>query len=63
MNFDYVPTDDDFVKLKEGLRLACEIGLEAGALRVMPSTLPHDRHPVAGATSTGSTTRSATTAT
>ena len=26
------------MKLKEGLRLACEIGLEAGATRAMPAT-------------------------
>ena len=38
MTFDYVPSDSDFVKLKKGLQLACEIGLEAGAQRVMPSS-------------------------
>ena len=38
MEFDYVPSGDDFKKLKKGLRLACEIGLEAEALRVLPST-------------------------
>jgi choline dehydrogenase-like flavoprotein len=35
---DYTPSDDDLVKLKEGLRLACQAGLQAGAERVMPST-------------------------
>ena len=35
---DYRPSDGDLVKLKEGLRLACEVGLNAGAERVMPST-------------------------
>jgi choline dehydrogenase-like flavoprotein len=34
----YEPTNCDFVKLKNGVRLACEIGLEAGALRALPST-------------------------
>jgi choline dehydrogenase-like flavoprotein len=39
LKFDYVPSDADFVKLKKGIRLACELGLEAGATRVMPSSL------------------------
>jgi choline dehydrogenase-like flavoprotein len=34
----YEPTNDDFVRIKEGIRLACRIGLAAGALRAMPST-------------------------
>jgi GMC oxidoreductase len=38
MKFDYTPSDDDFVSLKKALGLACEIGLEAGALRVMPAS-------------------------
>jgi choline dehydrogenase-like flavoprotein len=38
VNLDFTPSNGDFVKMKEGLRLACEIGLKAGALRVMPST-------------------------
>jgi choline dehydrogenase-like flavoprotein len=38
VNLDYSPTDGDFVKLKNGVRLACEIGLRAGARRALPST-------------------------
>jgi choline dehydrogenase-like flavoprotein len=38
MKLRYAPTARDFVKLKDGIRLACEIGLTAGALRAMPST-------------------------
>jgi choline dehydrogenase-like flavoprotein len=38
MAFDYTPSNGDFVSLKNGLSLACEIGLEAGALRAMPAT-------------------------
>ena len=38
MNLEYSPTDEDFVRLKDGVRYACELGLEAGALRAMPST-------------------------
>jgi choline dehydrogenase-like flavoprotein len=38
MKLDYSPTDGDFVKLKNGVRLACEIGLRAGARRALPST-------------------------
>jgi choline dehydrogenase-like flavoprotein len=38
VKLSYEPTDGDFVKLKNGVRLACEIGLEAGALRAMPAT-------------------------
>jgi choline dehydrogenase-like flavoprotein len=36
--FKYEPTNRDFVKLKNGVRLACEIGLKAGARRALPST-------------------------
>jgi choline dehydrogenase-like flavoprotein len=36
---DYEPQDRDFVRLKKGVRLACEIGLEAGAVQVLPTTL------------------------
>jgi choline dehydrogenase-like flavoprotein len=35
---DFKPTNGDFVKLKEGLRLAGQIGLRAGAKRVLPAT-------------------------
>jgi choline dehydrogenase-like flavoprotein len=38
VDLKYEPTNCDFVKLKNGVRLACEIGLEAGALRALPST-------------------------
>jgi choline dehydrogenase-like flavoprotein len=38
VTLDYTPSDADFIKLKEGLRLACELGLDAGAERVMPAT-------------------------
>jgi choline dehydrogenase-like flavoprotein len=38
LKLDYKPTNDDFVKIKEGLRLAAQVGLRAGARRVMPST-------------------------
>ena len=38
MTFDYTPSNDDFVSMKNGLSLACEVGLEAGALRAMPAT-------------------------
>jgi choline dehydrogenase-like flavoprotein len=38
VNIGYTPTDDDFVKIKDGVRYACELGLRAGARRVMPST-------------------------
>jgi choline dehydrogenase-like flavoprotein len=38
LKLDYKPTNDDFVKIKEGLRLATQVGLRAGATRVMPST-------------------------
>jgi choline dehydrogenase-like flavoprotein len=34
----YEPTNRDFVRLKNGVRLACEVGLRAGALRALPST-------------------------
>jgi choline dehydrogenase-like flavoprotein len=39
VKLDYRPSDRDFVKLKRGVRLACEIGLEAGALRALPATM------------------------
>jgi choline dehydrogenase-like flavoprotein len=35
---EYKPTNADFVKLKEGLRLAGQIGFRAGAKRVLPAT-------------------------
>jgi choline dehydrogenase-like flavoprotein len=38
LNLDYVPTPRDFVRLKEGVKLASRIGLKAGAERVLPST-------------------------
>jgi choline dehydrogenase-like flavoprotein len=38
VKLDYEPRNDDFVRIKEGVRLACQIGLEACALRAMPST-------------------------
>jgi choline dehydrogenase-like flavoprotein len=38
VDLKYEPTDEDFVKLKKGVRLACKIGLAAGALRALPST-------------------------
>jgi choline dehydrogenase-like flavoprotein len=38
VDLSYEPTNCDFVKLKDGVRLACKIGLEAGALRALPST-------------------------
>jgi choline dehydrogenase-like flavoprotein len=38
MTFDYTPSNEDFVTMKDGLRLACELGLEAGALRAMPAS-------------------------
>ena len=38
VKLDYTPTDRDFVRMKDGVRLACELGLEADAERVMPST-------------------------
>lgn len=38
VKLDYSPTDGDFVKLKNGVRLACKIGLGAGARRALPST-------------------------
>lgn len=34
----YEPTNRDFVRLKNGVRLACEVGLKAGARRALPST-------------------------
>jgi len=38
VQLDYTPTDRDLVRMKDGVRLACELGLAAGAERVMPST-------------------------
>jgi choline dehydrogenase-like flavoprotein len=38
MKLEYSPSDGDFDKLKKGVRLACKIGLRAGALRALPST-------------------------
>jgi choline dehydrogenase-like flavoprotein len=38
VQLDYKPSDRDFVRMKDGVRIACELGLEAGAERVMPST-------------------------
>jgi choline dehydrogenase-like flavoprotein len=38
VQLDYVPSNEDFVRMKNGVRLACELGLEAGAERVMPAT-------------------------
>jgi choline dehydrogenase-like flavoprotein len=35
---DYKPSDEDFVKIKDGLKLAAQVGLRAGAKRVLPST-------------------------
>jgi choline dehydrogenase-like flavoprotein len=34
----YKPSDKDFVRIKEGLQLAAQVGLRAGAKRVLPST-------------------------
>jgi choline dehydrogenase-like flavoprotein len=38
MKLEYSPSDGDFDKLKKGVRLACKIGLRAGARRALPST-------------------------
>jgi choline dehydrogenase-like flavoprotein len=38
VKLDYEPRNDDFVRIKEGVKLACKIGLQACALRAMPST-------------------------
>lgn len=38
VSLKYEPTDSDFVKLKKGVRLACETGLRAGAMRALPCT-------------------------
>jgi choline dehydrogenase-like flavoprotein len=35
---DYTPSNEDFVRLKEGMYLAGQIGLKAGAKRVLPAT-------------------------
>ena len=38
VKLDYSPTDRDFVRMKAGVRTACELGLAADAERVMPAT-------------------------
>ncbi|MDA0181681.1 GMC family oxidoreductase [Solirubrobacter phytolaccae] len=38
LNLDYSPTDEDFLRIKHGVQLACEIGLRLDAKRVMPAT-------------------------
>jgi choline dehydrogenase-like flavoprotein len=38
LKLDYKPTNDDFVRIKEGLRLAAQVGLRAGATRALPAT-------------------------
>jgi choline dehydrogenase-like flavoprotein len=38
INLDFTPSNADFVRLKEGIKLAARIGLEAGARRVLPAT-------------------------
>lgn len=38
VDLSYVPTDRDFVRLKEGVRLTAQIGLRAGAERALPAT-------------------------
>ena len=38
VKLEYTPSAVDFAKLKQGLRLACELGLDAQAERVMPAT-------------------------
>ena len=38
VQLDYTPSDRDFVRMKNGVRIACELGLEADAERVMPAT-------------------------
>jgi choline dehydrogenase-like flavoprotein len=38
VKLDFVPSNDDFVRVKEGIHLAAQIGLRAGARRVLPTT-------------------------
>jgi choline dehydrogenase-like flavoprotein len=38
VDLKYRPTPRDFIRLKNGVRLACKIGLEARARRAMPTT-------------------------
>lgn len=38
VDLTYVPTGGDFVRIKDSVRLAAQIGLAAGAERVLPST-------------------------
>ncbi|HET8672725.1 MAG TPA: GMC family oxidoreductase, partial [Thermoleophilaceae bacterium] len=38
ISLDFTPTNADFVRLKEGIKLAARIGLHAGAGRVLPTT-------------------------
>ena len=38
VQLDYTPSDRDFVRMKDGVRIACELGLAADAERVMPAT-------------------------
>jgi choline dehydrogenase-like flavoprotein len=38
VKLEYQPSNRDFIRLKDGVRLACKIGLRAGALRAMPAT-------------------------
>ena len=38
VKLDYTPSDCDFVRMKNAVKTACELGLEAKAERVMPST-------------------------
>jgi choline dehydrogenase-like flavoprotein len=38
VNIEYSPTNEDFLKLKDGVGYACRLGLEAHAVRAMPST-------------------------
>jgi choline dehydrogenase-like flavoprotein len=38
VKLDYTPSDRDMIRIKEGMRLAAELGLRAGAERVMPAT-------------------------
>ena len=62
VKLDYTPSDRDFVRMKDGVRIACELGLEAarsGSCR-RPSARSTSR---ASASCRGSTTRSATPAT
>jgi choline dehydrogenase-like flavoprotein len=38
VDFKYAPSDADFTRIKNGVRLAAKIGLAAGARRAMPTT-------------------------